>query len=189
MKQLPSMIKSLAIATVILVMVVFGIIFSGVYPMGADTPHNKLSFWMLETLRERSIERSAADIEVPDLSSSDLLLAGGPDYNEMCAACHLKPGIEQTDLSVGLYPSPPNLSKLHTDSQHAHPAANESAIARRNFWIVKHGIKASGMPAWGPTHDDQRIWAMVAFLQKLPELSPAAYQILTARDPSQAPHH
>ena len=58
------------------------------------------------------------------------------------------------------------------------------------FWIVKHGIKASGMPSWGPTHDDQRIWAMVAFLQKLPQLTPEQYQILTARDESNAsPHH
>jgi mono/diheme cytochrome c family protein len=35
--------------------------------------------------------------------------------------------------------------------------------ARRQFWIIKHGVKASGMPGWGPAHDDQRIWAMAAF--------------------------
>lgn len=183
------MIKSFMIAAIILLVAVFGIIFSGIYPMGADTPHSKLSYWMLETLRERSIERSAADIEVPDLSSSDLLIAGGPDYNEMCAACHLKPGIEQTDLSIGLYPKPVNLSEPLAKGDNEQLVQHQAAIARRNFWIIKHGIKASGMPAWGPTHDDQRIWAMVAFIKKLPELSPAAYQILTARDGSQAPHH
>ena len=189
MGQLPSMIKSLAIVVVILVVGVFGFVFSGTYPMGADTPHSKFSYWMLETLRERSIERSAADIVVPDLSSSDLLLAGGPDYNDMCAACHLKPGVEKTDLNIGLYPRPPNLSESHEQVDHAHSVGSDTALARRSFWIIKHGIKASGMPAWGPTHDDQRIWAMVAFLQKLPELSPATYQILTARDAGEEPHH
>ena len=47
--------------------------------------------------------------------------------------------------------------------------------------MIKHGIMASGMAAFGPTHDDDRIWAMVAFLQKLPEPTPAQYQIITTR--------
>lgn len=55
--------------------------------------------------------------------------------------------------------------------------------------MIKHGIKASGMPAWGPTHDDQRIWAVVAFLQKLPELTPQQYQVLTARSEEDPGHH
>jgi mono/diheme cytochrome c family protein len=153
-----------------------GFIYSGVYPIGADVPHNKVEFWLLETLRNKAIERASADINLPSLDSAELLLAGGPDYNDMCAGCHLKPGKTQSDMSLGLYPVPPNLAKpthVNTDAQ---------ALARRQFWVIKHGIKASGMPAWGPTHDDQRIWAMVAFLQKLPELSPEEYQILTARD-------
>ncbi|HJU38766.1 MAG TPA: nuclear transport factor 2 family protein, partial [Tahibacter sp.] len=54
---------------------------------------------------------------------------------------------------------------------------------------IKHGIKASGMPAWGPTHDDARIWAMVAFLEKLPTLSQDEYQILTARDDGDGDRH
>jgi len=45
------------------------------------------------------------------------------------------------------------------------------------------------MPAWGPTHNDQRIWAMVAFLQKLPDLTPEQYQILTARDETNGSSH
>ena len=52
----------------------------------------------------------------------------------------------------------------------------------RIFGVIKHGIKASGMPAWGKTHDDQRIWAMVAFIKQLPTLTPNQYQVLTAID-------
>lgn len=179
-------------ALLIFVVLVFGgiagFIYSGVYPIAADVPHNDIEFWLLETLREKAIERASSDITVPSLDSVELLLAGGPDYNEMCAGCHLKPGKKQSDMSMGLYPAPPNLST----SSHAqnHEDGDTQQQARRQFWVIKHGIKASGMPAWGPTHDDQRIWAMVAFLQKLPKLSPQQYQILTARDNNeQASHH
>lgn len=151
-------------------------LYSGWYPVGADVPHSRLTQWALETLRERSIARASADIEVPDdLASPQRLLAGGADYNDMCAGCHLKPGKESSDFTLGLYPSPPNLTQLH------HVEGSADAQARRRFWIIKHGIKASGMPAWAPGHDDERIWDMVAFLNRLPELSSGQYQILTAR--------
>tara|TARA_R110001599_G_scaffold351965_2_gene585344 strand:+ start:3641 stop:4147 length:507 start_codon:yes stop_codon:yes gene_type:complete len=156
-------------------------LYSGFYPMGADVPHNSLTYWVLETLRERSITQAAGDIRVPeDLDSSDRLLKGGADYNDMCVGCHLKPGKTQSDFTLGLYPAPPNLS-LNID-EHGHGAhdGNREGL-QRQFWIIKHGIKASGMPAWGPGHDDERIWNMVAFLKRLPELTPEQYQILTAR--------
>jgi mono/diheme cytochrome c family protein len=167
---------------------VMGFVYSGIYPIGADIPHNKVEFWLLETLRENSINRASANITVPSLESAELLMAGGPDYNDMCAGCHLKPGKATSDMSMGLYPAPPNLSAGSHVDEYEHGDAEQQA--RQQFWIIKHGIKASGMPAWGPTHDDQRIWAMVAFLQKLPALTPEQYQILTARDVEEgASHH
>jgi hypothetical protein len=139
-----------------------GFIYSGIYPMGADVPHNKLTYWVLETLREQSISRAVKGIVPPNnLSDPDRLLAGGADYNDMCASCHLKPGKVQSDFS------------------------SEAETASRQFWIIKHGIKASGMPAWGLGHDDNRIWSMVAFLQRLPDLSTEQYQIITAREQSE----
>ncbi|HNP34361.1 MAG TPA: cytochrome c [Woeseiaceae bacterium] len=170
--------KYLLIAAGVTVLGGLAFLYSGLYPMGADVPHNTLTIWALETLRERSIVRAASDIEVPeDLGSSDHLLKGGADYNDMCAGCHLKPGKMQSDFTLGLYPAPPNLA-LHGD-EHDHDEGQNGQV--RRFWIIKHGIKASGMPAWGPGHDDERIWNMVAFLDRLPTLSPEQYQILTAR--------
>jgi len=154
-------------------------IYSGLFPIGADTPHSKPVYWVLEQTRERSIERASADIEVPSLEDPSLLLSGGADYNDMCSSCHLTPGQKESDMSLGLYPSPPNLAFDHAEK---HEHGDKNTIARKRFWTIKHGIKASGMPAWGITHDDERIWAMVAFLQKLPELTPEQYQILTARE-------
>lgn len=167
-------IKCLALAAVIALLGGVAFIYSGFYPVGADTRHNDLTHWLLETLRERSITRASADIDVPaDLHSAERLLAGGADYNDMCAGCHLKPGRSESDFTLGLYPVPPNLAQVHGEAG--------TASDQRRFWIIKHGIKASGMPAWAPGHDDERIWNMVAFLKRLPELSPSQYQILTAR--------
>ena len=176
------MIKRIVGVFIISLMLGIGFIYSGLYPMGADDQHTDLTYWALETMRERSIARSASDIVVPDLADSSLLLAGGADYNEMCSGCHLRPGVSQNDMTIGMYPSPPNLADKLDEHGHDHgESITDEQAARRNFWIIKHGIKASGMPAWGPTHDDARIWAMVAFLEKLPDLSETEYQIITTR--------
>ena len=94
-------------------------------------------------------------------------------------------GKKDSDFTIGLYPSPPNLTAESHGHEHGsgsdeHGNKDDAAI-QRQFWVIKHGIKASGMPAWGPTHSDERIWNMVAFLQRLPSLSEDQYQILTAR--------
>ena len=165
------------------------VVYSGLYPMGADVPHSKLSYWALEVLRDKSIERSSQDIVVPDLSSPQLRLSGGADYKDMCSSCHLKPGEKNSDMSIGLYPKPPNLT-LSGDLHKGNNSENiDEKDAQRQFWIIKHGIKASGMPAWGPTHDDERIWAIVAFLQKLPEIDGDQYQVLTTRGKQAKAHH
>jgi mono/diheme cytochrome c family protein len=152
-------------------------------------PHNQLSYWLLETLREQSIARAASDIRIPEnLNTSDRLLAGGADYNDMCAGCHLKPGKIESDFTLGLYPAPPNLTLMSDGHGHEHLGKTDDESLKRQFWIIKHGIKASGMPAWAPRHDDERIWDMVAFLQRLPKLTAEQYQILTARGDSSMQH-
>jgi len=179
--------KCLSVAAIVIALGGIGFAYSGLYPMGADVPHNKLTYWVLETLRERSIARASDDIQVPaDFDYSGRLLAGGADYNDMCAGCHLSPGQKDSDFSLGLYPVPPNLAEAPGEHGHDDEPTEQ---AQRRFWIIKHGIKASGMPAWAPGHDDDRIWSMVAFLEKLPTLSPAQYQILSARGETDDDHH
>ena len=144
-------------------------VYLGVFNIAADDHHSKPVFWLLQTVRERSIAMRARDIAVPPLDDPKMIAAGGADYNEMCTGCHLGPGISESELAAAMYPQPPQLALIKRER----PA--------ETFWIIKHGIKMSGMPAWGATHDDLRMWAMVAFLQQLPRLTVAQYQILTAR--------
>lgn len=146
----------------------------GIFNIAADEPHSKAVHHLVETVRERSIVMRSPDIEVPPLNKAELIISGATEYNEMCTGCHLRPGLENTELREGLYPQPPNLSMVKRDDP------------RETFWIIKHGLKMTGMPAWGKTHDDGRIWAMVAFLQQLPRLTPAQYEALA--DPGESEH-
>lgn len=141
-------------------------IVSGAYNIAADEPHWRLTEYAMNTVRRRSIAARASSIVVPDLDDESMIRTGAGNYDAMCAGCHLRPGVEQTELSSGLFPSPPKLSQRRS----ANPAAA--------FWVIKHGIKMTGMPAWGKSMEDEYLWGMVAFLQKLPDMSPDRYDEL-----------
>lgn len=143
-------------------------IWSGIYNVGADDPHLQPTSRLLRLMRERSIRRHTRQVEVPPLGDPALIRQGAGNYHAMCSGCHLAPGLPATELSNGLYPSPPDFSRL------------EPVNPAHAFWVTKHGIKASGMPAWGRSMDDEFIWGLVAFLQRLPALDASAYTALVA---------
>jgi len=145
-------------------------VYSGIYNIGADDHHTKPVFAVLQTLRERSIHSRSEDLSVPNLNDPQLILKGAGQYAAMCTECHLAPGSKDSEIRPGLYPQPPNLSQVRVDPKEA-------------FWVIKHGIKMSAMPAWGFSHDDPTIWSMVAFLQKLPNMTPAQYKEIVAKAP------
>ncbi|QEA37642.1 cytochrome c [Pistricoccus aurantiacus] len=149
----------------LLLLVVAGILFiySGFYNVAASVPHAALTRWATHTTMHYSVEARSDAIRVPNLDDSQMIARGARTYEEMCVACHLKPGTDSTALHKGLNPPPPNL----TEEDDWAPA--------EQFWIIDHGIKMSGMPAWGESHADKEIWEVVAFLQRLPELSEQQY--------------
>ena len=156
----------------LLVLAVLGaaVVFSGTFNIAADDPHWGVTSKVIESMRERSISRQAKNLAAAkSLDDATLIANGASEYAEMCTACHLAPGMKDTELRKGLYPMPPLLSE-----HGAHRSAAEQ------FWIIKHGLKMTGMPAWGLTHDDERIWSMVAFLQKMPGMTATQYQELVA---------
>ncbi|MES3028401.1 MAG: cytochrome c [Pseudomonadota bacterium] len=139
-------------------------IYAGVYNIAADAPHTKPVLWTIENLRDRSIAVRARGVTPPpDLASPTRIASGAGLYAEMCSSCHLAPGMEKTEISQGLYPQAPELSRVLN-----HSPAEE-------FWMIKHGIKMTAMPAWGRTHSDTLIWDLVAFIRTLPKMSPAQY--------------
>lgn len=140
---------------------------SGAYNIAADDPHTAPVSYLLETLRERSMETRAARLQVPDLSEQRRIVEGAGNYQAMCVGCHLAPGKESTEMSRGLYPAPPNLSRESVEPDHA-------------FWAIKHGIKATGMPAWGKSMNDETAWNLTAFLVRMPKMDIKQYEQLVA---------
>jgi len=148
------------------------VVYSGLYNVAADVPHTQPIYWLLETVRDQSVAVHARDIVVPnDLDNASRISKGAGEYEEMCSGCHLAPGMKRTEISRGLYPRAPELRRK-TDLTPA-----------EQFWVVKHGIKMTGMPAWGITHDDDLLWDVVAFVRKLPELTPEQYETLVKNAP------
>ena len=145
-----------------------GTIYFGLINPGADEPHSAVVYKLIETARDRAIAVRADDITVPALTDPAMIKQGAGNYDAMCTGCHLAPGIETTEMHKILYPAPPDLSQLGAPD----PA--------RAFWVIKHGVKASGMAAWGTNMKDDYIWNMVAFLQQMPKLTPEQYQTLVA---------
>ncbi len=152
----------------ILLVLVLCVVFlrGGAYDVAADEPHWQVTRSMMEKVRSASIERRSAHIEVPPLGDATLITSGAGNYDAMCASCHLQPGVEATEMSRGLYPAPPNFM--------TRPPEDAAAA----FWVIKHGIKMSGMPAWGQSMDDEYVWGLVAFLKELHDMSADRYREL-----------
>ncbi|BAN36056.1 cytochrome c family protein [Sulfuricella denitrificans skB26] len=146
-------------------------VYFGVLDIAADTPHSPLVYSLIETAREQAIDRQTRDLTAPaNLSDTDRARRGAGNYAAMCVGCHLAPGKADSEIRMGLYPTPPDLSRSTKAA---------ASTAARKFWVIKHGIKASGMPAWSKGGmEDEVIWDLVAFLQDLPSLSESQYVAL-----------
>src|ERR1700730_7615869 len=141
---------------------VFG--YFGADYLAATAPHWRITEWILETARVRSIKAHATGITAPaGLDDPARIPMGVDHFAAHCVVCHGAPGVPKGDIADGLYPPPPDLAvtaRRYSDGE--------------LFWIIKHGIKMTGMPAWAD-HSDQEVWATVAFLQKLPGMSEEDY--------------
>lgn len=164
MKTLKTVIATL----VVLILLGVAFIFSGVYNVGADVPHFIITRVILASTRERSVERHSADLKVPNLDDPAKIAEGARHYAHSCAGCHLAPGSGSSEIRQMLDPHPPDLVK-HGDS----------LSPKEIFWVAKHGIKMTAMPAWGKKFNDDQLWSIVAFVRKMPGMSYEQYQKLS----------
>lgn len=160
---------ALSIISTIIGILILSIMFTytGWYNVSAMNQDTGIIKWILNTTKDNSVKFRSTDIKVPDLNDTDLLEMGFAHYKEMCESCHGAPGKEETELTKGLNPPAP---KLVNTAKNLTP--------QQLFWITKNGIKMTGMPAWGKTHQDAKIWAIVSAVKKLPDLTAAEYDTL-----------
>ena len=134
--------------------------YSGVYNVAATYPDRGLMKWAMSTTMDRSVVRHARGIKVPPLDDPAMVRLGFQHFREMCVACHGAPGVEISEMGQGLSPQAPSLVETAGEWK-----------PEELFWLTKNGVRMTGMPAWGKTHTDEQIWAVVAFTQGLPKMT------------------
>ncbi len=171
--------KTFVLGFVVAVVAVAGLIlwiaYSGNYNVAATEEHSRLERWLLTTTMYNSVKAHAPSATATP-SPMPAPEAGLPAYREMCVHCHGAPGVEAAEWAQVMRPAPPDLSE-----------AARGWDTRELHWILQHGIKMSGMPAFGPTHSDDELWELAAFVASLPETTPREYERMTARVEPGAP--
>jgi mono/diheme cytochrome c family protein len=158
------MVRIVVVSLIALVAVFLIFVYSGLYNVAATAAHFPFTAWVLSTTMDHSVERHARGIQAPELNDPAKVALGYAHYNDMCAVCHGGPGLPRSEIAQGLNPAAPDLAE----------AADDWTPAQL-FWIVKFGVKMSGMPAFQTTHTDDEIWAIVALVKRLPKLSPQEF--------------
>ena len=135
-----TILATLAITVALVLIGGAGVVYSGVYDIGATAPHWGVTHWVIETARVRSIKAHAAGIAAPPrLDDPTRIPMGTEHFAAHCAVCHGAPGVPKGDIAKGLYPQPPDLAvtaSVYSDGE--------------LFWILQHGIKMTGIRP-GPT--------------------------------------
>ncbi|MEX2499882.1 MAG: cytochrome c [Wenzhouxiangellaceae bacterium] len=172
MRAISRFLRTLLVLLVIAIGGIVAYAYSGYYDLSVGTGHNAVTHWFFETLRDNSIERRAAAIEVPPLEGAEMVRAGAVGYDQSCAGCHGRPGREPSD---SFDPRPPALTRGQGD-----PAAT--------FWAIRNGIKMSAMPARGEDQmSNEDAWQIVAFLQTASSLTEGEYRELVEPPPEPEP--
>jgi mono/diheme cytochrome c family protein len=161
--------RILLVVLVLFLFVGFFFVWFGAFNVAATEQHSELTLWLISLVRDRSIAmRATASPTEPALTDPQLIKAGFRSYHTMCSTCHSTPGRKSSPIRQGLNPKPPRLY-----SKQVQRRSNAEL-----YWIIEHGMRMTGMPAFGPTHNSEKIWGLVAFVRQLPQLSPQQYQAM-----------
>jgi mono/diheme cytochrome c family protein len=148
--------------SVILLLSALAVMRLGLMPVNADGTHSSLEARIMPLVLHASIARHAPGDANPISVNEENLKAGASTYKGMCARCHSTPGSNPSVYGQSFYPPAPQLLgglSNYTDSQ--------------LFWTIKHGIRNTGMPAWGSMLSDDEIWQLVSLLKNSQDLPPS----------------
>ncbi len=165
-----------ALAFIGVLLVAIGVVmgayfFGGYYSVAAVDGDSGPLVWALTRVREASIARHANGAPAIPVGDAAAVQAGARAYAKFgCANCHGGPGTGWSKFSEGLNPGPPDLKEIAK-------ADDPGSI----FWVIKNGIRMTGMPSFGKAGaSDAEIAQIAAFVKKLPGISDADYKTWTA---------
>jgi cytochrome c553 len=149
------------------------VVVSGIMPLKASSGHWPITAWFLHFAMRRSVTTHTLGVQAPALDAPRLVLQGAGHYETGCRPCHGSPNLPPPRIVQHMTPHPPSL-----------PPRISAWEPAELFYIVKHGVKFTGMPAWPAQQRDDEVWSMVAFLRTLPELQAEEYQRLVHGEPN-----
>jgi mono/diheme cytochrome c family protein len=142
-----------------------GLWVSGLVPhcCGARQAPSRAEAALARRLRTWSLPADARQRPNPFASSTEVLQASARHFADHCASCHGNDGGGNTEMGRNLYPPAPDMRE----------AATQQLSDGELYYIIRNGIRWTGMPAWGePGNDnDQDSWKLVLFVRHLPKLT------------------
>lgn len=157
------------------------IVMGGRFDVAASAQHPQPIHDLIHQTRVNAVSRQVRDLEAPpvDLTDDAILFEAIVGFQSMCADCHHPPGGQPSALARGLNPPPANLSE----------SARKRSVEEL-FWVTKHGIRMSGMPAWGPSHSDAELWPIAVLITHFPDFAESEFeQLLKAAREAGVEHH
>ena len=137
----------------------------GKFPVGADNPPGLVERYLANMALDQYVDRNAPKQSNPMQPTVENLTAGARAYEQNCSFCHGGAAQRISPMRTKFNPPVPQIvSHIPGD-----PDANL-------FWIVKHGIRMTGMPAWDGILNDAQIWQIVAFVKNSGKLPPEAQE-------------
>lgn len=143
---------------------------AGLLPANADARPSRLERWLARTSLHASLEREAPKISNPLALDDANLVAGIRLYAANCAVCHGAADGKPSNVALGLYQKPPQLAKDGVED-------DPDGVT---YWKVEHGIRLTGMPAFGKALDDRQLWQLTLFLKHMDGLPPAPERVWKA---------
>lgn len=163
-KRLPTIAATAAVLAAAALLVAAAVVYGGLYNVAATRPHTQAVHSLLEVAMRQSVRWRAREVAEPPLSDERMALRGAACFQYHCVQCHGAPGVAQGAIGQGMQPLPGPLVY-----------AGRNWRPRELYWLVRHGLKMTGMPAWEYRLTDAQIWELVAFMDRLPALSAAQY--------------
>ena len=155
---------TLVAVAVVLLVSALAAIYTGAPDVAATARRGALTEWALNTLQQRSVRARADTVTGRPPSDSASLEQGFALFHALCVECHGAPGFDRSPVGQGLSPLPPRLEET------AHRWSDAEL-----FWITRNGIRPGAMPAFGPSHGDAEIWAIVAFVRRIEWMTEEEY--------------
>lgn len=155
------------------------VLWIGAINMAAAPPPGPIESFVGNVAYEGSLARRAPHTTDPYKNDPAVIQDGFAHFHENCVMCHGAPDVKPAELAKGLHPDAPELSADDTQ------AMSDGEL----FWTVKNGVRMTGMPAFSPTHTDDEIWKIIAFMRHLNHLTPEEKAQLRAATGEGDHHH